>query len=102
MAGVQNFFTHHLARESRARRVSVCHAFVRRVPAADRGLCVFAVYFRDRGLIFISHRFSTVRRANRILVFHEGNMSEDGTHDELIALGGEYAKLYAEQAKWYL
>ncbi|MEK7655671.1 MAG: ABC transporter ATP-binding protein [Patescibacteria group bacterium] len=54
-----------------------------------------------RGLIFISHRFSTVRRANRILVFHEGRMSEEGTHDELVALGGKYSKLYAEQAKWY-
>lgn len=54
-----------------------------------------------RGLIFISHRFSTVRRASRILVFHEGRLIEDGEHDLLLSRGGEYAKLYTEQAQWY-
>lgn len=57
---------------------------------------------KGRGLIFISHRFSTVRRASRILVFHSGTLTEEGTHEELLTRGGEYAKLYAEQAKWYV
>lgn len=55
----------------------------------------------DKGIIYISHRFSTVRRANRILVFENGGMIEDGSHEVLLAKGGTYAKLYEEQAKWY-
>jgi len=55
----------------------------------------------DRGLIYISHRFSTVRRAVRILVFHEGRLQEQGSHEELLARSGKYAEMYREQAKWY-
>lgn len=54
-----------------------------------------------RGLIYISHRFSTVRQATRILVFEDGRLIEDGSHERLLSKGGEYAKLYQEQAKWY-
>jgi ATP-binding cassette subfamily B protein len=56
---------------------------------------------KGKGIIYISHRFSTVRRANRIIVFENGTMMEDGSHEELLAKGGTYAKLYEEQAKWY-
>jgi len=55
----------------------------------------------DKGLIYISHRFSTVRRAQRILVFHEGHLVEQGSHEELMARSGKYAEMYSEQAKWY-
>lgn len=55
----------------------------------------------SRGLIFISHRFSTVRRAERILVFDNGNLVNEGSHDKLMADGGKYAALYKEQARWY-
>jgi ATP-binding cassette subfamily B protein len=55
----------------------------------------------DRGLIFISHRFSTVRRADRIFVFHDGRLSEQGSHAELMANNGKYAELYNQQAQWY-
>src|SRR5579864_8260663 len=54
-----------------------------------------------RTAIFISHRFSTVRRADRILVFEEGRMIESGTHEELVALGGRYAELFNLQAASY-
>ena len=57
---------------------------------------------QNKGLIFISHRFSTVSRANRILVFDEGRLTEQGTHEELLANQGKYAELYQEQAKWYV
>ncbi len=54
-----------------------------------------------RGLIFISHRFSTVRRADRIFVFTDGKLAESGSHEELIKRNGKYAELYNQQAKWY-
>jgi ATP-binding cassette, subfamily B, bacterial len=54
-----------------------------------------------RTAIFISHRFSTVRRADRILVFEEGQLKEQGTHEELLALGGRYAELFNLQAASY-
>jgi hypothetical protein len=47
--------------------------------------------------IFIAHRLSTVVNADRILVMHEGALVEEGTHEELLALGGFYADLVAGQ-----
>jgi len=51
--------------------------------------------------LFISHRFSTVRLADRILVLEDGRIREDGTHQELLALGGTYAELFNLQAAAY-
>ncbi|ADV66629.1 ABC transporter ATP-binding protein [Deinococcus maricopensis] len=56
---------------------------------------------RDRLTLLISHRFSTVRLADDILVLDGGVVSEAGSHEALMALGGTYAKLYALQASGY-
>jgi ABC-type multidrug transport system fused ATPase/permease subunit len=45
----------------------------------------------------IAHRLSTIRHADRILVIREGRIVEEGTHDDLLALAGEYRKLYERQ-----
>lgn len=54
-----------------------------------------------RTVLLISHRFSSVRDANRILVLDEGRVVEQGTHDELLALDGRYAELFRLQAEAY-
>lgn len=54
-----------------------------------------------RTVLLISHRFSTVRMADRIYVLHEGRILEGGTHEELIRNGGTYAHLFETQARQY-
>ncbi|HEX9413181.1 MAG TPA: ATP-binding cassette domain-containing protein, partial [Ktedonobacterales bacterium] len=54
-----------------------------------------------KSAIFISHRFSTVRLANRIIVLREGRVLEEGTHAELVNRGGLYAELFNLQAEAY-
>lgn len=56
---------------------------------------------KDRTVILISHRFSTVRQASRICVIENGRLSELGTHEELLKLNGTYARLFRLQAKGY-
>ena len=61
----------------------------------------FAELTRGKMAVLISHRFSTVRMAERILVLQGGEVVEQGTHDELVARGGLYAELFSLQAAGY-
>jgi ATP-binding cassette subfamily B protein len=52
---------------------------------------------KGRTSILISHRISTVKDADQIVVLHDGRITERGSHDELVALGGIYADLHRKQ-----
>src|SRR5712671_5544799 len=56
---------------------------------------------RGRTAVYISHRFSTVRRADRILFLEHGQLVEQGTHEQLMRLNGRYARLFRLQASAY-
>ncbi len=65
-------------------------------PATEARLAAaLATLARGRTSITIAHRLSTASRADRILVFADGRLVEDGTHDELLAAGSTYARLWA-------
>lgn len=61
----------------------------------------FAELTRGKTAVLISHRFSTVRMADRILVLDRGQLLEIGSHEELLARGGRYAELFRLQAMGY-
>ena len=61
----------------------------------------FSELTKDKSAILISHRFSTVRMANRILVLEKGEIKEIGSHNELLVQGGRYAELFHLQAMGY-
>ena len=56
---------------------------------------------KDKTVIFISHRLSTTRMADRIYMFDRGAIIEVGSHEDLIAQNGKYAEMYRIQAKKY-
>jgi ATP-binding cassette, subfamily B, bacterial len=56
----------------------------------------------DKTTILISHRLGATRLADRILLFHNGEIAEEGTHEELMNRNGRYAEMYRAQSQWYV
>ncbi|MDG2306518.1 MAG: ABC transporter ATP-binding protein [Candidatus Binatia bacterium] len=96
-------------------RLALARAFMRRSPilvldeptAALDAEAEVEIFSRFRSLaaertaILITHRFSTVRMADRIVVFEDGRLTEDGSHADLLERGGRYAKMFRLQAAGY-
>lgn len=57
---------------------------------------------KDKSVLFISHRLGFSKRADRIIVFDEGKIKEEGTHEQLMKADGIYKKMYELQQEWYL
>ena len=55
---------------------------------------------KNRTALIVAHRLSTIKHANRILVVHNGEIREEGNHEELLASGGLYARLYDLQYRF--
>ena len=61
----------------------------------------FAEISRDKTAVIVTHRLGSVKLADRIFVMKQGRLAEQGTHADLIAVNGEYARLYKSQEQWY-
>jgi len=62
----------------------------------------FKTLVKDKTVIFISHRLAAARLADRILVLKDGQIIEEGNHQQLMNLGKEYYKMFMSQARWYV
>ena len=57
---------------------------------------------KDKTVLFISHRLGFAKRADRIVVFNDGKIEEEGTHKELLTIDGIYKEMYKNQESWYV
>lgn len=72
-------------------------------PAAESQIYEqFASFFKDKCSLYISHRMAVTKFSSRTLVFDNGEIVQDGSHDELMKLDGKYKELYDLQAKYYV
>ena len=72
-------------------------------PAAESQIYEqFDSFFKDKCSLYISHRMAVTKFSSRTLVFDNGEIVQDGSHDELMKLDGKYKELYDLQAKYYV
>lgn len=71
-------------------------------PIAEQEMYLsYAEFSRGKSSVFISHRLASTRFCDRIILIADGNIAEEGTHAELMALGGTYAELFEMQSSYY-
>ena len=64
----------------------------------ERELCLnLQEWAKGKTVLFITHRLSTIKNSDRILVMHKGCLEEQGNHEELLSTNGRYATLYRQQ-----
>ena len=72
------------------------------VPIAEQEMYLsYAQFAKDRSSVFISHRLASTRFCDRIILIADGGIAEEGTHAELMKLGGTYAELFKMQSSYY-
>jgi len=62
----------------------------------------FVSLTQDKTALLVTHRLGSTRIADRIIVLHDGQIIEEGTHDELRSINGVYEKMYKAQSEWYV
>ncbi len=55
------------------------------------------ILLNDKTIFFVTHRINTIKRSDKILLMHQGNIEEQGTHEELMKKRGRYYALYQQQ-----
>ena len=62
----------------------------------------FSKIAKGKTAVIVTHRMSSARIADRIIVMNDGGIVEEGTHESLMKQGGMYAEMFEKQAAWYL
>jgi ATP-binding cassette subfamily B protein len=62
----------------------------------------FVSLTQDKTALLVTHRLGSTRIADRIIVLHDGQIVEEGTHDELRSMNGVYEQMYKAQSEWYM
>lgn len=62
----------------------------------------FAKIWKNKTAVIVTHRLASARIADRVIVMKEGKVIQDGSHEQLISVEGEYKKMYEKQKKWYV
>ena len=71
-------------------------------PIAEQEMYLsYAQFAKDKSGVFISHRLASTRFCDRIILIADGGIAEEGTHAELMELGGTYAELFKMQSSYY-